>query len=114
MENMIGTCGIVCTACPAFIATKNDDNNAREELAKKWSKEFKSDIKSEHINCDGCLSTSGKLFTHCAVCEIRKCGHEKKVENCAVCEQYGCEKISNFHKMVPDAKKVLDNIKNQI
>jgi hypothetical protein len=30
---MIAYCGLVCSNCPAFLATKNNDNTAREKVA---------------------------------------------------------------------------------
>ncbi|MCK4824426.1 DUF3795 domain-containing protein, partial [bacterium] len=40
MEKMISFCGIVCTECPAFLATKNDDDNERKKIAEMWSKQY--------------------------------------------------------------------------
>ena len=77
MEQMIAYCGLDCAKCDAFIATKNNDNQKRIETAKNWSKEYNAEIKPEHINCDGCMSKSNKLFNHCLVCEIRKCAITK-------------------------------------
>jgi hypothetical protein len=110
MEKIIAFCGIVCSECPAFIATKNDDDNKRRETAKLWSERYKAEIKPEDINCTGCLSEE-KVIGHCKVCEIRKCGRGKKVKNCAYCNEYVCEKLDNFFKMAPEIKTALDKIK---
>ncbi len=59
MEKMIAFCGIVCTECPAFLATQKDDDNKRKKVAEMWSKQFKSEIKPVDINCDGCLIENG-------------------------------------------------------
>ena len=32
MEKMIAFCGIVCAECPAFLATKMDDDNERKKI----------------------------------------------------------------------------------
>ena len=114
MEKMIALCGIVCTECPAFLATKNDDDNERKKIAEMWSKQYHSDIKPEDINCEGCLSDGGKVFNYCRVCEIRKCGQEKSVQNCAYCVEYVCEKLDNFFKIAPDCKTTLDAIKKEL
>ena len=111
MSEMIAFCGILCHECGAFQATKNNDDQKRAEVAKLWSKEFNSDIKPEDIYCDGCLSDGGYLFNYCKVCEIRKCGGEKRVVNCAYCDDYACEKLEKFLQMVPQAKKKLDQIR---
>ena len=112
MEQIVGYCGIICSECPAFIATKNNDDEARKKTAEEWSKMFNAEIKPEHINCEGCHAKTGVLFTHCTVCEIRKCGLTKDIANCAHCADYSCQKLKDFHQMAPDAKKELDRIKS--
>jgi len=111
MEKMVACCGIICSECPAFIATMNDDDAERKKVAESWSKEFKADIKPENINCEGCLSKGERVFSHTKVCEIRKCGQEKGVENCAHCDEYVCEKLDKFFEMVPACRTTLDEIK---
>ena len=114
MNEMISMCGLACHECPAFIATQADDDAKREEVAAQWSKEYKAEIKPEDINCDGCVSTSGRLLSHCHVCEIRKCATEKKLDNCGYCPDYACEKLDQIFKMAPYAKEKLDEIHNSL
>ena len=111
MKNIIAYCGLVCTECPAFIATKNNDNAKRKETAELWSKQFGHDMKPADINCEGCTPATGKKIAYCTVCEIRKCGREKKVVNCAYCGDYACEKLDKFFKMAPMCKANLDEVK---
>jgi len=80
MDKMIAFCGLICTECPAFIATRKDDDKEREKVAKVWSKEYKCDMKTEDINCDGCLEESGRLFNYCKTCEIRSVGRKRKLK----------------------------------
>ena len=112
MDKIIGICGIPCSTCPAYIATQADDEEARIKTASDWSKEFNADIKPEHINCDGCYPGTDRLFQYPTVCEIRKCGFSKGVLNCAYCEEYACEKLTEFFKLVPIAKTTLEEIRN--
>jgi hypothetical protein len=114
MEQMIGFCGIVCTECKGYIATKNNDDNERKKIAEEWSKQFGSDIKPEDVNCDGCISEKGRHIGYCNICEIRKCGQGKKIINCAYCNEYACDKLNKFFEMAPDAKKTLESIKNNL
>ena len=112
MEKMIAVCGLECQNCGAFLATQNNDEKKRVEVASEWSKMFDADIKPEDVHCDGCRSQNGVLFQHCQVCEIRKCGMAKGIENCAYCPDYGCENIMEFFKMAPEAKMNLDEIRS--
>jgi len=113
MKKMIAYCGLVCSDCPTFIATQKDDDEERKKVAELWSKQFGGEYKMEDINCDGCLTKGPRAFSYCKVCEIRKCGREKNVENCAYCEEYACEKLSKFFDEVKyqKPKKVLDTIR---
>jgi len=76
-----------------------------------WSEQFKVEIKPEDINCSGCVSKKEPLFNYCNVCEIRKCGLERNVDNCASCENYACDKLSQLFDMAPDAKCNLEEEK---
>jgi hypothetical protein len=108
---IVAYCGIVCTECPALIATKNNDDKKRKETAEMWSKAYGHEMKPEDINCTGCVSGKGKKLAYCAVCEVRKCGQEKKVVNCAYCNDYVCETLGNFFQRAPQLKANLDEIR---
>jgi hypothetical protein len=113
MEKMIAMCGINCAECPAFLATRENNVQKRKEVAEQWSKEYQAEFKAEDINCDGCSFGKERLFSHCQVCEIRRCGREKQLKNCATCNEYPCPKLSQFFLMVPQGKAVLDEIKEE-
>lgn len=106
---MLAFCGIECSECGAFQATKDNDNVKRVEVAAMWSKQFNADIKPSDINCDGCQSENGVLFSHCLVCEIRNCAKTKKVENCGYCNEYPCNKLNMIFDFLPEAKIRLDS-----
>ncbi len=115
MEKMMAFCGLTCSECPTFIATQKDDDRERKKVAKLWSKEYKSEIKPEDINCDGCLTgEGGQVFSHSKVCEIRKCGQEKGIKNCAYCYDFACDKLNDFFKMAPEAKTALAEIRKNL
>ena len=110
-KKMIAKCGLVCSECPAYIVTQNNDDALRAETAKKWSEMFKADIKASDINCDGCQSESARLFSYCQTCEIRKCARKKQVATCADCPAYSCAKLDKFLADVPEARKVLEDLR---
>ncbi len=105
MKQMIAHCGLVCSSCPTFLATQNNDDAAREKTAALYSEKFGLNLKPNEINCDGCLSAGSKLIGYCQSCEIRKCAMLKAVHNCAGCDEQPCEKLIKFHEFSPDAKK---------
>lgn len=114
MKEMIAYCGLNCTECPAFIATQENDDKKRKEVAEMWKGELNTELKAEDINCDGCLSNSGRLFLHCSQCNVRKCASEKSLDNCAHCEVDGCEKLQRLHKGIPEAKEGFERIKKEL
>jgi len=76
-----------------------------------WTKQYGREFKVEDTNCDGCLAEGPKVSSYCNICEIRKCGQGRDVENCAYCEDYACEKLSKLFKEFEPAKEKLDEIR---
>ena len=111
MKKIISICGNICSVCAAYIATNENSEVKRKETAKLWSKMYSSDISPEDIYCEGCMTEGGKKFNYCKVCEIRKCGMEKGVKNCAYCGEYICDKLEEVFKRGPKNKDTLDRIK---
>ena len=115
MQEIIAYCGLVCTGCPAFIATQKNDNAERQKVVAKWSSED-NPMTIEDINCDGCLAVGKRLIKFCNECEVRACGIEKKVENCAHCDDFACDKLEKLWGMLSskDAKGRLEEIRKTL
>jgi len=107
---MIAVCGMNCHECGAFLTTKENDDQKRTRVAQDWSTRFKVEVNPKDINCDGCQSDGGRIFNYCNVCEVKKCGKEKGLENCGYCGEYPCRKLDFILTNAPDAKKRLDEI----
>jgi hypothetical protein len=113
MKRLVGYCGIVCSECPVLIATWKDDYEERKRVAEMFTKQYGKEYTPEDVNCDGCASDGQRVFSYCNVCEIRKCGREKKVTNCASCVNYPCEKLSKLFAGYSKAKETLDEIRRE-
>jgi hypothetical protein len=113
MQEIVAYCGLVCNECPAYAATQKNDDQARAKVAEEWSIQFKHDFQAEDINCNGCLADGDVQFSYCSMCDIRKCGVDRKVLNCAYCVDYPCDKLDKFHAAVPEAKAKLEAIRNK-
>jgi len=109
-KRMVAYCGLVCSDCEARVATQKGDVQALARLAEKWSAEYGSPMTAEACLCDGCLPATGRKSGYCSQCEIRACAVARKLENCAHCTEYACEKLQGFFKMATKAKPVLDEI----
>jgi hypothetical protein len=110
MPEMIAYCGLNCTICPAFIATRNDDDEARAKTAAMYAEKYGFNLKAAEINCEGCHNEGGRLISYCRTCEIRKCGRMKALDNCTSCPEQPCRKLKDFHAFSPEAKAAFDRV----
>jgi hypothetical protein len=87
----------------------------REGIARYIREHFDPKTRVEDItDCDGCTAESGRLFSGCQKCDVRKCARQKGLQNCAYCSEYPCEKLNKLYDsggVEADAKKRLDAIK---
>ena len=111
MHTMIAYCGLLCTECPAYLATQANDQAALERVATQWRESFDApDVTAQSINCDGCLQDDGHKCAHCFECQIRACAIERELANCAHCADYSCEKLEGFFAFAPEARALLDGL----
>jgi hypothetical protein len=86
---------------------------ALQRLAEQWSKEFNVPISAKQCMCDGCLG-DGQKAGFCSLCPVRSCAAELGMANCAHCDDYACQKLTNLWNMFseggPQAKATLDKI----
>jgi hypothetical protein len=107
-EAITAYCGLVCTECPAYIATREDDTDKLKALALEW---YGQEDNATYCVCDGC-TTDGRKNHHCHECTVRACAIEKGVPNCAYCTEYdGCETLAGLVKHIPQAKENLEKIR---
>jgi hypothetical protein len=113
MDKMVAFCGLVCTDCAAYIATKSGDAEAIAKVAADWSAEFKHSLTAEDCWCNGCVAKQGPWMSHCSECEIRACGMGKDLDNCGHCDTYSCDTLTKFFEFVPAAKETLDAVRGK-
>lgn len=104
-------CGLDCSKCEAYLATQANDDAKRAETAADWSSRYNAQITPEQINCDGCRSDGVKFFYCANLCELRKCGMTRNVDNCAGCDEYPCAKLDAFFQVAPQARAALDALR---
>lgn len=113
-DKLIAYCGLDCSVCSAFIATQKNDKEGLAKTAARWSERFKVKIKPEDVVCNGCVTEDGRKASYCAMCEVRICCTGKGKANCALCEEYSCEKLEKFFKDAPEAKENLEKFRERI
>jgi len=118
MESQTAFCGLDCSNCPIHLATLevNLDVKAkmRVEIADMLAKIYHTTPKPDIIcDCDGCKIIDGRLFAGCAKCEIRVCAMDMKLENCAYCNSFPCDKLNRHFAFDPGSKSRLEEIRNR-
>jgi hypothetical protein len=108
---LVSACGLVCSECEALKATHANDAEAIEKIAERWRIQHNPNIQAAHVWCDGCMTASPRKCAHTADCEIRACVMAKGLDNCATCDDYACTTLGGFLQMVPQARKVLEEIR---
>ncbi len=111
MDIIIGACGLLCSECEAYQATRANDAKAIARIAASWSEKYGVQIPASNVWCDGCMTPGTRRCGHCAECEIRACVVSRGLSNCAECDYYLCETISKFFESQPLAKHRLDRIR---
>ena len=108
MKEYISFCGLDCETCEARMATINDDDTLRQQVAKRWSELNGVEITPEMINCSGCR-IAGPKTPYCeSLCPIRQCAMNKKIETCGSCtEMESCEKLAPIIRNTPEAARNL-------
>ena len=117
MDKLVSYCGLSCQTCPVHLATIERDEARRKiirtSIAELCARQYGMDLLLEDItDCDGCRANTGRLFSGCIECEIRKCAIEKKIKTCAFCSDYACEKLEKHFLLDPEIRKRLEQIRS--
>jgi len=117
MNEIIAYCGLLCSGCPIYWATREKDDTKRKkmraEIALQIKEHYGQECKPEDVtDCDGCKTETGRLYSGCKDCQIRNCARQKSLENCAHCNEYACEKLEKLFVTDIEAKSRLDVIKS--
>jgi len=106
-EHVITYCGYDCTNCPIYKATIEKDIEALKKIY------FIGPGKECSIETHGCKGCKSDLQNHmCSVCYIKKCNLEKKIDNCAYCDEYPCQYLKNYIS-VP-TRETLDKLNKEL
>lgn len=112
-EKMIAYCGLTCTDCPGYHATRAGDRQLAQQTAALWSQEFGAEFSAADVWCDGCRA-DGRQSSHCALCKIRQCALELGHETCAHCPDYICETLRDLLAAAPGARQTLSDIRGTV
>lgn len=116
METFIAYCGLRCDTCPIHLMTLEQDvslqQTKRASIAELCSKVYGMKMQPGDItDCDGCRAGTGRIFSGCLQCEIRKCASKKNIDSCAFCDDYACKTLKKHFSLDPTAKTRLEEIR---
>jgi hypothetical protein len=108
-KNYLAYCGLYCELCSARNRTPYYAKKLLETLKdgefEEWGQSFKEFedfwkllAMFAHTTDDMCCKTKKCGHPNCA---IRNCAINKKVEACAFCDEFPCEKITGLDKTYP-------------
>jgi len=84
----------------------------RAEVAEECNRLYRTFMMPGDVNdCDGCRANTGRLFSGCMNCGIRRCAMGKNIESCAFCNGYICDILEKHFLLDPDARKRLEDIR---
>jgi hypothetical protein len=117
IRQLVSYCGLTCQSCPIYWATQEPDKTVqkkmRGKIAQLANERYQITMTPDDISdCDGCRAESGRLFSGCSQCEIRKCAIQQNYITCAECPDYICEKLDKHYQMDPSGKIWLEIIKS--
>lgn len=92
MEPVLTRCGYRCDLCLAYRPNIERNPSNQQKLSDGWYQYFGFRIPAAEICCDGCMAEDPKLID--LSCPVRPCVLEKGLDNCAQCERYICEKLT--------------------
>ena len=92
MEPILTRCGYRCDLCLAYRPNVVANPSNQQKLSDGWYKYFGFRVPAEEITCDGCMADDPKLIDK--ACLVRPCVIQKGLDNCAQCEEYICERLS--------------------
>lgn len=111
MSDLIAPCGIDCSVCDAFIATRDNNAALKQKLADNFKKQFGKDISFAELDCDGC-SPEGRHIGFCARCAIRSCAFGKGYATCAECSEFPCDQGSFIWTTNSKSRATLEALRN--
>lgn len=111
---MIAYCGLDCSQCAAYLATRSDEGEALEKVAAEWRERFGMEVSADDVACDGCRSNTGRLSSYCPTCGVRECGIDRGVTTCAHCGDYDCERLRGCGGYRSQGKVTLDKIRAEL
>jgi hypothetical protein len=119
MNDLLSYCGLVCGTCPIYRATRErsaqERLRQRAEIAKELNEHYGMNCSPEDVSdCDGCRIVGGRIFSACLKCGIRTCAIDRKIDSCALCPDFACDKLQAQFEESPQARTRLEELRGKM
>ncbi len=94
MKAIVAKCGFRCDRCPAYAPNIRRRGDQRRVSA-LWARYFGFTVDPAKIRCDGCQSKQADAHLLDTDCPVRPCATRRKLENCAGCDKYLCDRLAS-------------------
>ena len=92
MKPTLSLCGFRCDLCLAYKPNIEAHPENRQVLSDGWHTYFGFRLPPEAIYCEGCSRESSTTLD--SDCPVRPCVIAHELTNCAACEEYICETLT--------------------
>ncbi len=99
-KSLAAVCGLNCTACTLYIATREDPKRLKD-LATRFQ------MPEGEIKCYGCRSE--KRGPYCESCEMSACAADRNIDFCSECKDYPCDALKQFQSERPHRIELWDD-----
>ena len=98
MSYMMSACGVICSECPAYLATAK--GSAHQQLTvDAWRRIYGLSETAENISCGGCLGPDEDLFHTSGRCLARRCCRRHGFSSCAECPKESCQDLERAQSL---------------
>lgn len=106
MQPHIAKCGYRCDLCPAFKAELT--NADKQDFSRAFKQYYGCEVPPEQIHtCTGCQSSD---IPNDKECPVFPCVKEKGIDNCAYCDDFGCDKLKQRMDVVEEIHQKQEEI----
>ena len=110
---MIAYCGIDCSKCESYLATRSGNGEELANIADRMAKLYNTEVRPEDVVCDGCKKGERHFYFCSNMCAMRKCCVGKRFETCIECGDFPCTDLQAVLDHVPDARNNLEKLRKR-
>ena len=106
MKAHIAKCGYRCDLCSAFKPELTDAE--KQDISRAFGRYFGMEVRPDDVKtCEGCNSSD---VPNDKECPVFPCVRQKGIDNCAHCDDFGCDKLKQRMDVVEEILEKTNDI----